>query len=230
MAQHGLYRLLVGVYLLLRVTTAGVNRLYVRQQAYHNLPMLIAQGVLLQGAGKALGNVHPTRAHKRRQVRHAPRGIVVAADGENGYPRLGKLGYERIKSGHRLALRRGALIHIPRNDNRVRAVFHSEGVKLIEYINLIFHQGNLVQPLSQMQIRRVKKFHPVPPPFFSPLPRKRTTARPAAAADAKHKAPAFVYPAIPAPCTAPLQKALPAPARAERCTQSTRTRIGTATG
>ena len=125
--------------------------------------MLILQLYFLQRARELLADVHAPRADKRRQIRHAPRGIVVAAYRQHCRSVLRQRRDKVVEGAHRLGLRRAALIYVPRDDHGLRPLLARDAPYLAEYVHLILYQRHIVQPLAEVQVRRVYESHSLSP-------------------------------------------------------------------
>ena len=91
---------------------------------------------------------------------------MVAADDKDLDALFRQAGNKAIKQCHRLCLGRRPLIHVPRNQHRLRPLAFSDGNDLLQNDLLILQQRQIVHLLAQMQISYMEKSHPYLPPVI----------------------------------------------------------------
>ena len=89
---------------------------------------------------------------------------MIAGDEEDIDSPPGKLREKMVKQPDRLHRRNAPVINIPGNNNRIRPVFIDRLQKPLHPEGLIrLSQRHMMQHLSKMQIRNVKKLHVIDP-------------------------------------------------------------------
>ena len=151
----------VGVALDLRVRepAAHVRGLQKRQQPYGYGAEFVAQHDGRDRAAVDRRDVDAAAVHDPPAEGEPLRRVVVAADEQHWHAARAQLGQKSVEQLDGLGRRHGLVVHVARNQHAVRPLIVQNGEDLPQNICLIFQHRKAVDPLAEMQVGEVKKFH-----------------------------------------------------------------------
>ena len=103
--------------------------------------------------------VHPLLRQQAPSKGKALGRIVVAADEKDWDLLPGQGGEKPVQQGHRLGWRQGAVVDIASNEHGIRPLLPGDIQDLVQNVLLVLQQGDVVEPLADVQVAQVQEFH-----------------------------------------------------------------------
>ena len=151
----------VGVALDLRVRepAAHVRGLQKRQQPQVHRPDFVAQHDGRDRAAVDRRDVDAAAAHDPPAEGEPLRRVVVAADEQHWHAARAQLGQKSVEQLDGLGRRHGLVVYVACDQHAVRPLVVQDRENLTQDICLILQHRKAVDPLAEVQVGEVKKFH-----------------------------------------------------------------------